>query len=181
MSRRNKSIISKRKKKVNIDLILRGVFFLLAVFCSFYSMRQYYSFVVIKFSHLLIVSLVSGVFFALLFYRYEKRAEGVSFKIWDHFGRCVIIFGPICCSVLLLANEYLSKHNEYKQTVLILEKHEEYKRSPNHVVVKIEGIEQDINFSNKDFQEISMARFVNLRLKKGFLGVILIKEAKLGY
>lgn len=181
MSRRKKPRNLKSKKLISKITILKLLLLVLAIFGGFYSMRQYYNFVVIKFSHLLIVSLVSGAFFALLFYRYEKKTEGVNFKIWDHFARCVLIFGPICCSVLLLANEYLSKHNEYKQTVLILEKHEEYKRSPNRVVVKIEGIEQDINFSNKDFQGISMARFVNLKLKKGFLGVILIKEAKLGY
>ncbi|MFD1601329.1 hypothetical protein ACFSJW_23295 [Flavobacterium artemisiae] len=181
MSRRNKPKSLKSQKQVSKIIVLKLLIFVLAVFCAFYSMRQYYNFVIIKFVYLVSVSLVSGVFFGLLIYSYEKRIGGINFKIWDHFTRCTMVFGPICCSILFLANECLSNNKEYNQTVLILEKHKEYRRSPNEVVVKIEGEKRDINLSDKDFQEISLARSIDLKLKKGFFGFILIKEVKLKY
>lgn len=91
------------------------------------------------------------------------------------------MYGSISCSAFFVLNEYLSDYKEYGQTALILKKHKSHGRSASYIVVKIDGKERDINLSNKDFLEISMARFVNLKLKKGRFGFLLIKEVKVKY
>ncbi|MRX69073.1 hypothetical protein SAMN06265349_104242 [Flavobacterium resistens] len=155
--------------------------FFLAFFCFFHSLRQYDNFTIIKFSYLVGIFVVSGLLFGAILYQYEKGFQGVDFKTYDHFVWSLWVYGSISCSAFFVLNEYLSDNKDYKQTVLILEKHEASRRSVHHIVVKIEGDERDINLPKNEYLEISMAKAVEIKLKNGFFDFLLIEKVELKY
>ncbi|MTH17045.1 hypothetical protein [Flavobacterium sp. LC2016-01] len=181
MSRRNKNGKQKRKKNESVILILRLLMIPITFVCFIFSARQYNNFTIINFSYLLSICVLSGLLFGGLMLKYEKRMGGKNFEIGGYFLRCILVYGLICSSAFFVLNESLSNNKEYKQESLIFEKHEAYKRSPNYIVVEIEGAERDINIHDYSYAEIAMAKAAEIKLKKGFFGFILIKEVKLKY
>ncbi|UTN03826.1 hypothetical protein [Flavobacterium bizetiae] len=73
----------------------------------------------------------------------------------------------------------MSTNTEYIVVSPIFEKHESYKRSPNSIVVQIEGTKKEINIHNYDFKEISMYNFAEIKIKKGYWNFPIILETKL--
>jgi hypothetical protein len=180
MSRRNENWVFKREKKGD-RVFLQLFMYFFTFFCAFDSLRQFNNFTIIEFSEIIGVFFISGLFLGAVTYQYEKRFQGINFKVYDHFVISIIMYGSISCSTFFVLNEYFSGHKEYTQTTLILEKHKSHGRSASYIVVEIDGKERDINLSNKDFSRISLERFVNLKLKKGLFGFLLIKEVKVKY
>lgn len=181
MSRRRKNGVQKQKSNGNRINILRLLTILVAFICFGYSIRQYNHFAIVEFRYLMMVFLIPGFLFGILMYRYEKKIDENAFKAYDHFIWSILTYGSISCSVFFMSNEYLSINKAYNQDFLILEKHKEYRRSPNYIVVKIEGAERDINIHDYSYAEIAMAKAAEIKLKKGFFGFYLLMETKLKY
>ncbi|WP_264524687.1 hypothetical protein [Flavobacterium sp. N502536] len=144
-----------------------------------YALRQYYNFIIIEFHFLFYIYLISSLVFGLLFYKYQKNHEGKSFKIWNYSLSIIIIYGSISCATFILSNDYLSTNKEYSIISPILEKHENYRNSPNYIVVDIEGTKREINIHDYDFKEISIYNFARITIKKGYWGFPIIIETKL--
>jgi hypothetical protein len=180
MSRRNKkNIEEKNSKKDNIAFIVKVISIVLCLISFIYVIRHYTNFLIVKFEFLLYIYLIAGLLFGLLFYKYQKEYEGKNFKSGSYFALILVVYGTISCATFFLANEYLSTNKEYIVVSPIFEKHESYKRSPNSIVVQIEGTKKEINIHNYDFKEISMYNFAEIRIKRGYWNFPIILETKL--
>ncbi|MFH6994512.1 hypothetical protein [Flavobacterium sp. FlaQc-48] len=180
MSRRHKKNISKKStKRETLIFTIKVISIVLCLVSFIYLLRHYNNFVIIKFEFLLYIYLIAGLFFGLLFYKYQKNYEGKNFKIIEYFVLILVVYGSISCSVFFLSNEYLSTSKEYTVLSPILEKHEAYKRSPNSILVNIEGTKREINIHNYDFKEICLYSFAEIKIKKGYWGFPIILETKL--
>ncbi|QGK72963.1 hypothetical protein [Flavobacterium sp. SLB02] len=180
MSRRNKkSIPEKNSKKDTVAFIVKVISIILCLASFIYVIRHYHNFVIVKFEFLLYIYLIAGVLFGLLFYKYQKNYEGKNFKSGNYFALILLVYGTISCATFFLANEYLSTNTEYVVVSPILEKHESHKRSPNSILVQIEGTKKEINIHNYDFKEISMYNFAEIKIKRGYWNFPIILETKL--
>lgn len=180
MSRRiKKRIVEKTSKKDTIAFIIKVISIILCLISFIYVIRHYHNFVIVKFEFLLYIYLIAGLIFGALFYKYQKNYEGKNFKSVNYFASILIVYGTIACASFFLANEYLSTNTEYVVVSPIFEKHESYKRSPNSIVVQIEGTKKEINIHNYDFKEISIYNFAEIKIKKGYWNFPIILETKL--
>lgn len=180
MSRRHKKNISQKSTKKEIAaFVIKILSFIVFLISLIYLARHYNNFVIIKFEYFVCIYLISGFVFGLIFYRYQKKTEGKNFKILDHFFLAILIYGSISCSAFFITNEYLSTNKEYTVVSPILEKHEGYKRSPNTILVNIEGTKREINIHHYDIKEIYLYNFAEIKIKKGYWNFPIIMETTL--
>ena len=180
MSRRRKTSPLQRSDKKEVFAFTIKILSILFFFISsIYCMRHYNNFIIIKFEYYLFIYLISGILFGLLFYNYQKKSLGKSFKLLEHFILIIFIYGSISSSIFFLANEYLSTNEEYTIVSPILEKHEGYKRAPNTILVDIEGTKREINIHHYDIKEIYLYNFAEIKMKKGYWNFPIILETTL--
>lgn len=180
MSRRRKKDQLQKSDKIEIFAFIVKVLSILFFFISsIYCMRHYNNFIIIRFEYYLVIYLISGFLFGLLFYNYQKKSLGKKFKLLEHFILIIFIYGSISSSIFFLANEYLSTNKEYIVVSPILEKHEGYKRSPHSILVDIEGTKREINIHHYDIKEIYLYNFAEIKIKKGYWNFPIIMETTL--
>jgi hypothetical protein len=180
MSRKNnQNSLRKRTKNEPQKLIYSFLIGLIAMFSFVYSLREYNNFTIISFKILILIFLLSGIIISSIFYLSREKESDKNVKLYDYFALKTITYGSIFCSIFFLSNKYLSTEKEYLVKSFILEKHKEYRNSPNYIITEIKGTEREINIHNYSFEEISEFNKIEIKMKKGFWGFQIIKEIKL--
>ena len=180
MSRRNKkNPIIKRINNEPKKMVFKLLIGLIAMFSFVHSLREYNNFTIISFKLLVFIFLISGIIISSLFFFLRKKVSKKKVNLYDYFALKIIIFGSIFCSIFFLANDFLSTEKEYIVKSFILEKHKEYRNSPNYIITEINGTEREINIHNYSFEELLEFNKIEFKIKSGFFGFQIIKEIKL--
>jgi hypothetical protein len=180
MSRRNKKIpLKSRKRNESKIMILKLFIGAIAFFSFFYSLREFNNFTIISFKLLIIIFFLSGILISSIFYIFRTTKAEKHLSLYNFFALKTLTYGSIFCAIFFLTNDYFSNDKEYIINSFIFEKHKAYRNSPNYIITQIKGVEREINIHDYNFEELQNFNNVEIKMKNGFWGLQIIKEVKL--